>query len=148
MTRPQVAVQQCHIVTSKTLQNLSSSCSRGDGCPFRHEPAALTNETVATTYPLLLHICLLPFHQLLLPSIHDVSCLLSCNVCPCLSSPQFPLLLALPSLIPVAPLATLAPLPLLLLTRSTQVCTYWKAGNCSKPHCIFRHLEDKKNRKR
>lgn len=43
-----------------------SSCSRGDGCPFRHEPAALTNETV---------------------------------------------------------------------------CTYWKAGNCNKPHCIFRHLE-------
>ena len=25
-----------------------SSCSRGDGCPFRHEPAALTNETVCT----------------------------------------------------------------------------------------------------
>ena len=47
MTRPLVAVR--HIVTSKTLQNVSSSCSRGDGCPFRHEPAALTNETVTTT---------------------------------------------------------------------------------------------------
>jgi len=43
-----------------------SSCSRGSSCPFRHEPAALTNETV---------------------------------------------------------------------------CTYWKQGNCNKPHCIFRHLE-------
>ena len=37
---------------------------------------------------------------------------------------------------------------LLFLTLATQVCTYWKAGNCSKAHCIFRHLEDKKNRKR
>jgi len=50
-----------------------SSCVRGNSCPFRHEPAALTNETV---------------------------------------------------------------------------CTYWKAGNCAKPHCIFRHLEDKKGKKR
>jgi len=43
-----------------------STCSRGNSCHFRHEPAALTNETV---------------------------------------------------------------------------CTYWKAGSCTKPHCIFRHLE-------
>jgi len=43
-----------------------STCVRGSSCPFRHEPAALTNETV---------------------------------------------------------------------------CTYWQAGNCSKPRCIFRHLE-------
>lgn len=43
-----------------------STCSRGTLCHFRHEPAALTNETV---------------------------------------------------------------------------CTYWKAGSCTKPHCIFRHLE-------
>jgi len=50
-----------------------SSCSRGNACPFRHEPAALTNETV---------------------------------------------------------------------------CTYWLAGNCSKPHCIFRHLEGKKGKQR
>jgi len=50
-----------------------SSCSRGEACPFRHEPAALTNETV---------------------------------------------------------------------------CNYWKAGACTKPHCIFRHLEDKRGKKR
>jgi len=50
-----------------------SSCSRGESCPFRHETAALTNETV---------------------------------------------------------------------------CTYWLAGECTKPHCIFRHLEDKRGRKR
>lgn len=43
-----------------------STCSKGVGCPFRHEPAALTNETV---------------------------------------------------------------------------CTYWKAGNCSRPKCIFRHFD-------
>jgi len=48
-----------------------STCSKGSTCPFRHEPAALTNETV---------------------------------------------------------------------------CTYWKAGKCSRPKCIFRHLDggDKK----
>jgi len=50
-----------------------SSCSKGDTCQFRHEPAALTNETV---------------------------------------------------------------------------CTYWLAGECNKAHCIFRHLEDKRGRKR
>ena len=27
-----------------------------------------------------------------------------------------------------------------------QVCTYWLAGECTKPHCIFRHLEDKRGR--
>jgi len=43
-----------------------STCSRGDTCPYRHEPLALSNETV---------------------------------------------------------------------------CTYWRAGNCNKDHCIFRHLE-------
>jgi len=43
-----------------------STCARGTSCHFRHEPAALTNETV---------------------------------------------------------------------------CTYWLAGSCTKPHCIFRHLE-------
>jgi len=43
-----------------------STCARGGSCQFRHEPAALTNETV---------------------------------------------------------------------------CTYWLVGTCTKPHCIFRHLE-------
>ena len=27
-----------------------------------------------------------------------------------------------------------------------KVCTYWLAGDCTKPHCIFRHLEDKRGR--
>ena len=27
-----------------------------------------------------------------------------------------------------------------------KVCTYWLAGECNKAHCIFRHLEDKRGR--
>lgn len=47
-----------------------SSCSKGSSCPFRHEPAALSQETV---------------------------------------------------------------------------CTYWQQGNCTRPHCMFRHMNlDKK----
>ena len=26
------------------------------------------------------------------------------------------------------------------------VCTYWKQGNCIKPHCIFRHMDLAKKR--
>ena len=26
------------------------------------------------------------------------------------------------------------------------VCTFWQQGNCSKLHCMFRHMELKKNR--
>ena len=59
---------------------------RGESCPFRHETAALTNETV---------------------NLEGLGS---------------------------------------KLLKYVKVCTYWLAGECTKPHCIFRHLEDKRGR--
>ena len=74
----------------KFKKDLRTGCSKGDDCPFRHEPAAKKNDTVSC-------LSLLKVFQ---PYIKQIF---------------------------------------------LQVCQFWLQEKCNKPHCKFRHLEDKRD---
>ena len=120
---------------------LNSSCSRGYGCPYRHEPAALGNDIVCTYWRAgncRKQHC--SFRHMELSEKNKIPAIANETVCTYWKAGNcrkqqcsFRHMEHKKIKIPVHIQET--------------VCTFWKAGNCSKPNCSFRHMEDRKDRK-